>query len=1063
MIARNIARCAVRGISTLCVLLAVGLATAQEQPASDAGARAYSAAAALQNREAYDLAAEEWASFLEKFPDDPRADRGRHYLGVCLFKNEQYGPAAGAFAQVLADYPEFELLESTHLYLGLTQYSLGQQGQAGAYDEAAATFATLLERFPKSKDAPQALFYRGEALYALGRKADAAALYAQLAKNHADSTFAPDALYALGVAQQELGQQQEAGATFAAFATNHAQHALATEVSMRRGQVLYALGQYPEAEKFFAAAAAVPDFNHADYALLQQAACALALRQHAAAGSLYAAVIERFPQSAYVPAARLEQGKCAYLAGDFPAARAALNPVLAAGEDAAPEAAHWIARSLLKEGQPGEALRIVEQALPQAEGSSFAGQLALDRADALYDLPDRRTESVALYADIAAKFPQDELAPQALFLAAFAALQVGDHPAAVKHATAFRQAFAGHDLEPDVLFVTAESQLQLGQYAECAPLYVALIKAYPQHADAPLWRVRHGLSSQLQQKYAETIAALTPALPILKAPALLAEAQYLIGFSQLQLKKLPEAKAALEASLAADPGWRQADETLLALAQVARLSNDFGAARATLRNLLEKFPESAAAERAEYRLAEYAHLGGDHATAAAEYQRFLSRWPQGSLAPYALEGLGWSQIALGEHGAAEQTMTALLAQHADSPLAPRGRYARGLARQQLKQFAPAGEDLRAFLASNPAGAEKSDARYVLGLCLAGQGEHAAAATEFQGILADDPQYAGADKVLYDLAWAQKDQGQAAESAATFASLAERHAESPLAADALFNVGEHHYAAASEQARQGEADAARAEFRQAALSYHAAMGKAGVTELGERTVHKLAWAQFRQDEFQKAHGTFAYQRQNWPQGAFAGDAAFMQGECLFKQGEFQQALDVYAQVGQAAGPEFAALALLHGGQAACKLKQWEQGLALIDRFVAENPDNEQLPEAMYEQAWAKQNLGQPDEALSLYEQVTARTDREVAARARFMIGEIHFEKKDHREAVRNFFKVAYGYGYPEWQANAHYEAGRCFEVLGKPDQAVSSYQEVVTKFPDSDQAPLAQKRLDELQK
>jgi len=318
-------------------------------------------------------------------------------------------------------------------------------------------------------------------------------------------------------------------------------------------------------------------------------------------------------------------------------------------------------------------------------------------------------------------------------------------------------------------------------------------------------------------------------------------------------------------------------------------------------------------------------------------------------------------------------------------------------------------------------------------------------------------------VLYDLAWAQKDQGQEDDAAATFANLVERFAESPLAADATFNVGERHYATGSEQARQGETEAARGSFRQAALSYHAAMGKAGATELGERAVHKLGWAQFRQDEFQKAHGTFAYQRQNWPQGSFAGDAAFMQGECLFKLGEYQQALEVYTQVGEAAGPEFAALSLLHGGQAACKLKQWEQGLALLTRFVAEHPDNEQLPEATYEQAWAKQNLGQQDEALTLYEQVTASTDREVAARARFMIGEIYFEKKDHREAVRNFFKVAYGYGYPEWQANAHYEAGRCFEVLEKPDQAVSSYREVVEKFPDSDKAALAQMRLDELDK
>ncbi len=84
----------------------------------------------------------------------------------------------------------------------------------------------------------------------------------------------------------------------------------------------------------------------------------------------------------------------------------------------------------------------------------------------------------------------------------------------------------------------------------------------------------------------------------------------------------------------------------------------------------------------------------------------------------------------------------------------------------------------------------------------------------------------------------------------------------------------------------------------------------------------------------------------------------------------------------------------------------------------------------------------------------------------MMGEILFEKKDYKEAVRNFFKVAYGFGYPQapepiqkWQANSAYEAGRCFEVLKMTAQAKKSYQEVVDKYPNSDKAPLAKARLE----
>ena len=45
--------------------------------------------------------------------------------------------------------------------------------------------------------------------------------------------------------------------------------------------------------------------------------------------------------------------------------------------------------------------------------------------------------------------------------------------------------------------------------------------------------------------------------------------------------------------------------------------------------------------------------------------------------------------------------------------------------------------------------------------------------------------------------------------------------------------------------------------------------------------------------------------------------------------------------------------------------------------------------------------------------------------------------------------------------AHFEAGRCFEVLGKKQQAIKSYQEVVKNHPESDQAAAAAQRLEQL--
>lgn len=1022
---------------------------AQQQPPvrNDAATRQFAAAAALQNREQYDLAADEWAKFLKSHANEPRADRAQYYLGICRLKNKQYPEAIAAFEKAIADYPKSEFLASAMLHLGLAQYNLAVGGQADMYPKAADTFAALIQKFPKNKELAQATFYRGETLYAQGKKDEAARLYTEVVEKHKGDALVPEALYALGVTQEELGQSAAAGTSYDAYLKQFPNQPHAAEVTLRRAETLFAQKQFEQAEKWFASAATRPGFKDADLAMFRQAAALYEQHKYPDAAALYASLPKKFPQSKHIAAAQLAAGKCDFLAGRFAQARETLSASLAAGGPAAAEAAHWLARCHLKEQQPAEALKVVDAALPQAGETPFAAQLSFDRADALYDQPPRRREAAAAYAEVAHKHAQDPLAAQALYMAALASLNVGDHAKALEYSGEFQKQFAGKELTADVAYIAAESNLQLGKHDEAIAGYDRLLKDYPRRSDVPTWQVRRGLALFLKKRYADVVAALQLLLPSLTSKPLVAEASYLVGASQNELKQYDAAQKTLAAGLAADARGRHAADTLLALAFAERRLNQSKQAKAHLDQLLSQFGDSPVLDRARFRLAEDAYADGDFATAAAEYKQVVDKFPNSSLAPNAVYGLAWTQLSQHDYAGAVATLNGLLAKYPTGELTPRARYARALAREQLKQFQPAIDDVQAFLQSSPSGAEKSDALYVLGLCQAGLGQEAEAAKTFRAILADDTKYAGADKVLYELAWALKSLDQAHESADAFRRLAKEHAGSPLAAEALYHVAETDY---QEQ-----------RYADAAAGYYQAMQKAGKSALGEKAAHKLGWAYFHQDLLEKAQQAFAYQRSTWPQGTLAADAAFMEAESLFKQNKYAEAIPLYQQVTNPSGKDFAVLALLHAGQAQGKLKQWPASLVTLDRAAKQFPDSEYLAEVFYEQGWAKQNLGSLDEALQLYESVTAKTDREVAARARFMIGEIYFEKKNHSEAIKNFFKAAYGYGYPQWQANAQYEAGRCFEVLGKKDQARKSYLEVVEKFPDSEKVSLAKQRLEAL--
>jgi TolA-binding protein len=734
------------------------------------------------------------------------------------------------------------------------------------------------------------------------------------------------------------------------------------------------------------------------------------------------------------------------LAGAYDAARTALQQV-DQKTPAGLEALHWIAQSWLKQRRPVEALEAAAAGLEAADDIPQRVPLEMDRAEALALSPDHRAQAIEAYAALAAEHPQDPLAPQAQYLAAFTSLEIGEFQGAVNAADRFKERYADNALLPDVIGIEAEGRLQLGQYPESQRLYADLLSRFTKHRDAAAWRLRLAWSHYLQKQYRETIDLLAPQIASLPAGASQAEALFLIGSSDNELQEYAQAATAFEAAWKADPKWRQADEVLLGWAQAERQTNQFASARARLNDLTKNFPKSPQLDRAYYRLGELEYAQGDFAAAVLAYRRVIAGWLDSAVLPAARLGLGFSELGRGDADAASQAFTQLIDGSPQHELVPRARYGRALCRHQLKQYAAAVEDLQTVLAAGGT-PERADAQYLLGLCQSAESKPAEAVATFRSLLSEQPKYAGADKTLYELAWALKAENKDTEAAEAFKRLAQEHPQSTLAAESAYHVGEAAYA-------KGDWQPAAAAYQQALAQAQAAGGKSPV---GEQAAHKLAWTYYRQDDLNRAADEFHKQRAAWPSGPLADDARFMQGEILFKQEKYAEALAAFGEIKQPSNPEFLTLSLLHAGQAAGKLKQWDESLKLLGRCLDQAPNSPYLPEALYEQGWAQQNLGQLDAALASYEAVTAKTDREVAARARFMIGEIQFDKKDHKEAVRNFFKVAYSYGYPQWQAAAHYEAGRCFEVLGKPEQAKKSYEELVKQFPDSDRAAAAKERL-----
>jgi len=1089
-------------LGILLLSFVVGTASGQDAPAkiklaeesTPQAVAVYTDAANFQNNSVFELALKDWEKFLKAYPTDPLRPKAEYYLGICALQLKKFARAQQAFQSVVSNFPTFDNREDAFLNLGWSQYQLAQaatEEQAATYQQSADTFAAMLKEFPadKGKRTDQALYFQAEALYHKGDKQGSIAPYTALMTSQPESTLRVDGLYALGVTHEELGQFALAAPVYDLFLKEFPDNALSTEVSMRKAETVLQSGlsleaegkaepakaAYAEASKLFAAASAVEGFSSADHALYRQALAESKQGAFVASADLYAKIPAQFPQSRYIDEATLSAARTYYQAAKYPESQQWFQKVLDAGGPDASEAAHWISRILIRDNKAAEAAALAAKSIATAAESKYLVNLKMDEADALDRIPESREQAIAKYVAIATAHADHEQASQALYNAAFTALELKKYDIALQHANAFAKAYPDHSLTADVKYVAAESQLLLGKHAEAEALYTELTANYADRTEIEQWRVRLGLSLYLQKKYDEVVATLGPLVAAMKTPESIAETQFLIGASQFYLKKNPEAEAALKASIAAAPKWRQADETLLLLSRSQRAQNKIDEAVATVSLLLKDFPESSFNAQAHYRLGEYSYVKEDYKTAVAEYQTSAKADPKSIFAPYAVYGQGWAHIKAKEFEPGQAAFTSMLESWPDHTLQAATLYARAMCQRQTGAYDMAIADIDAFLKTEPAPREKSNALYEKGLSLVSLKKYPEAVEALAAVLKDDPEYPAVDKVLYELAWAYKTQETEeadAKAVETFALLATKHPDSPLAAEAHFHVGEDLY--------QQE------KFEEAAAQYAQSKAKSKQNELTEKAVYKLGWSNYQQEKYEPALAEFSEQAAKFPTGLLKTDGLFMKAESHFKLKQYKESLAAYtaarAAAADAANIDDAVKVFiyLHGGQSAGQTEDWEGSLAFLTPIITEHPKSRYVSEANFEIGMAHNKLGDAAKAAEFFTTAAAASRDHVGARARFMLGEVYFGEKKYAEAGPEFLRCLFGYGgdsataeVKKWQAKSAYELGRLNDVQiqgaeGEAKkkaiaEAIKYYQLLVDKFPDDSLVKTAQDRIAQLKK
>ena len=122
---------------------------------------------------------------------------------------------------------------------------------------------------------------------------------------------------------------------------------------------------------------------------------------------------------------------------------------------------------------------------------------------------------------------------------------------------------------------------------------------------------------------------------------------------------------------------------------------------------------------------------------------------------------------------------------------------------------------------------------------------------------------------------------------------------------------------------------------------------------------------------------------------------------------------------------------------------------------------ELAEAYLWLGRARAARGEHDRAEAGYQHTTELSAGELAAQPQFRIGEVRRAKGDVNGAVDAFVKLSILYGHEEWVRRGLLEAGLCYAELEQPAKAAKFLNELVERFPASNEGKRARARLKDL--
>ncbi|MGM0489443.1 MAG: tetratricopeptide repeat protein [Planctomycetota bacterium] len=982
-------------LRAITILLLCGLA----QPAlAGLADDQYAVAAHHYAKARWELAIEEFTQFLEDYPDHDRADSVVFFLAESLVQVERYQAAHARFSEYLERSPEGKYERQSRFRVGETLYLDGKHREARGFLEQ------FVATYPEDELCEYAYPYLGEIGLAEGDPEAAQRAFERGLKQFPDGALSQECRFGLARSLEQLDDAEGAIRFYEFLGGSERRTAISDDALLQLGILLYHQGRFEEA-----------------IAALQRKR-------------------EQYP-----------------------------------GGDLAPHVAYWLGISQTERGRFQKAVETLTAATSRFEDHELGPALVFATGEAHHKMGDF-PEAERFYQRVMEQYPDSKWTDDSLRALIQVAWETEDHAGVNELAERFAQEHEGSPLLPLVQQMSARVYLKQAEYERAIALLRPSLDAVLEEETkaAPSAPRTDPSASSMPRQIESGVTA--------------ASARYYLALALLGAERYTEALEQFDALADARTPRELVDGVRMARASALLELERYEEAVEPLRQYLEARPDGPEAGKCRAQLAvtsarldrwddvkrlflqmKERHAGHEAYLSALEYlaeaaydkdrkklaeSMFRELAQDGNPERYVMRGmsglawLDWTRED--ETSRSARRFEQLLERFPESPLAAEAAMMRGRALE--KDNKPEGALAMYRLVRD----RYADSPHVSSATLAaarihdGLEQDRAAEPLLREWLEQYPSSDQRPSALYRLAWVLVDLQREEEADGVFRQLHQECRSSRYWSDATYRLAER--AARNEQYE--EADALAREIIEEAKD--AKMVAHSLYLRGQLAAANKRWKD-AVEPLQRLVKEYPDSSQRLP-------AEYWLAEAYYRRHEYGKAGKLFEKLHEQTrdrGEAWVAMIPLRHAQGLARQGRWEEAFDVASQIRARFPDFSQQHEVDYLLGRYHASRAEFSESRAAYLRVIqSETGRasETAAVAQWMIGETYFMQEQYDQAIKAYYRVEGLYDFARWKAAALLQAGKCHEMLGRWNEAIESYSQVLEHYADTRFAEKANKRL-----